>query len=108
MTKQEAKELSLEIWRYLAEHPEIKRKDGLPEHLFMKIVFMQGNCPLCFVLRGDCKKCPLKSCAGNYTLYRKWERSTTEQGRQAAAQRIAAIIEAWEPEEEKNETTPNS
>jgi hypothetical protein len=34
MTPIKAKELTLEVWSYLAEHPEIQRKVDLPEYLW--------------------------------------------------------------------------
>jgi hypothetical protein len=37
MTEKMAKELSLEVWRYLAEHPEIFSKHELPSRLWGKI-----------------------------------------------------------------------
>jgi len=67
MTKQEAKELSLEVWRYLAEHPEISSKANLPEPLFDKIKVMMNQCPLCELPPKEfCKgqKCPLNRCRG--------------------------------------------
>jgi hypothetical protein len=36
MTKQETKELTLEVWRYLAEHPEIGTKNDLPKKEYKK------------------------------------------------------------------------
>jgi hypothetical protein len=34
MTLKEATEAEIEVWRYLAKHPEIKRRHNLPEELF--------------------------------------------------------------------------
>jgi hypothetical protein len=66
MTKQEAKELSLEVWRYLAEHPEIQMKRYLPDEIWDKIKDMACACPLCEV--NPCHKCPLVSCVGLYPV----------------------------------------
>jgi len=49
MTKQEAKELLLGVWRYLAEHPEVRHKQELPENLYDKIKDLAARCPLCEV-----------------------------------------------------------
>jgi hypothetical protein len=54
MTKKEAKELSLKVWRYLAEHPETARKRDLPGELYGAIRNLSCACPLCelFFTRG--------------------------------------------------------
>lgn len=36
MTKEKAKKLTLEVWRYLAEHPEIDIKQDLPKKYTIK------------------------------------------------------------------------
>jgi len=76
MTKQEAKELSLEVWRYLAKHPN-KDKIYLPDLLWKKIMRLPGYCPLCYLFKPssippkECPGCPLKSC-GDQSPYRRW------------------------------------
>jgi hypothetical protein len=107
MTKQEAKELSLEVWRYLAEHPEIEDKAHLPDYLWRKIMRLPGFCPLCDLFKplnippNECPCCPLKSC--NQGLYRRWNYTTHDKNgiaiRKEAAQEIVKAIEAWDPEE---------
>jgi len=103
MKKQEAKELSLEVWRYLVEHPEIKCKETLPHKLYLKINDMVSSCPLCELYKSDFTanhpKCPLKTC-GMGSPYNNWLRADDSITRQAFAQKIVAAIEAWEPEEE--------
>jgi hypothetical protein len=96
MTKQEAKELSLEVWRYLAEHPEIRRKENLPDGIYNKIRDLEFECPLCEVLR-YCALCPLADCAP----YERWVDKRDTKVRQGAAREIVRLIEAWEPEETK-------
>ena len=95
-TPQEAKELSLEVWRYLAEHPDMNSKYQLPTDLFLKIANMECCCPLCELFR-ECFACPLESC-GTDSLYDDWNQSDDEAERQAAAQKIVEAIEAWEIE----------
>jgi len=97
MTKQEAKELSLEVWRYLAEHPEIENEEDLPEELFAKIDGMSCNCPISETVL--CLNCPLVSCSNENTMYGIWYHAKNFSTRRAAAQKIVAAIEAWEAEE---------
>ena len=101
MTAREAKELSPEVWRYLAAHPETDSKRCLPDNLFSKIRRMDGNCPLCELYRGSiCPKCPLKTCKTG-SPYDKWFWGD-ENDRRAAAQKIVDAIEAWEPGKRKS------
>jgi hypothetical protein len=110
MTQHEAKELTLEVWRYLAEHPEIYRKLMLPEKLYKKIKNLPAACPLCslFMLLfcRDCPSCPLckagECCCFENSAWGRWEASSLfdTDTRKAAAERIVEIVEAWEPEEE--------
>ena len=110
MTKEEAKEISLEKWRYLAEHGEIKSKLDLPAAMFEKIKNFMGWCPLCELFNPDgdyddghnCSGCPLDddNCINNGSLFKQWENlprgeSGNEQRAKAAAE-IARKIKAWE------------
>jgi len=106
MIKREAKELSLEIWRFFAENPLIQSKRGLPESLFKKIEHMKNMCPLCGLLRNreskpECKyecraMCPLGSC-GAGSAYHRWYYAAEFYKREEAAQDIAEVLEAWRP-----------
>jgi hypothetical protein len=105
MTKQEAKELSLEVWRYLAEHPEIDRKDDLPKPLFSKIVHCLSRCPLCELFNIghlSCPGCPLTgedySCESPGQPYCRWTDASSPFDRKEAAAGIVRQIEAWEAE----------
>jgi hypothetical protein len=91
MTEKEAKELSLKVWEYLANNPEISSKNLLPEELKDRL---KGNvdklnlnwCPLCDFFRKDresksCPGCPLETCrevslkersSGVISLYDQW------------------------------------
>jgi hypothetical protein len=105
MTRQEAKELSLEVWRYLAEHPEIWSKGELPYSIYVKIKDMFCRCPLCelFSVCGrGCSGCPLSGngyyCDTSGMPYNRWWQSTTSDSRKEAAEEIVRLIEAWEVE----------
>ena len=96
MTAKEAKELTLEVWRYLAEHPAIIRKEDLPPGLWKRID-MKRNCPLCeLYLLSRCRRCPLEICNKD-SLYGTWFYAGSKTRRQAAAQKIVDAVEAWEP-----------
>ncbi|MDR1837592.1 MAG: hypothetical protein LBQ89_08045 [Treponema sp.] len=101
MTAQEAKELSLEVWRYLAEHPEIGIKEGLPKYLWDKIKDLLFQCPLCAIENINCFStkgqitCPLLGCSD----YHCWLEAHTKETRKDAAKKIVVAIEAWEPKE---------
>ena len=113
MTKKEAKEISLEVWRYLAEHGEIKSKFDLPAAMFEKIKNFTGRCPLCELVNPDgdyehsqnCSGCPLDddNCINDNSLYHQWARPSKDKRgdelRAKAARGIVREIGAWEPEE---------
>jgi len=103
MKTQKAQELSLEVWRYLAEHPEIKFKSMLPDRLLRKVRGCVFYCPLCelFNTPAGCNGCPLKACNKKNTLFYKWNNSRTEKTRKKYAQKIVDTIEAWKPEAQK-------
>jgi hypothetical protein len=104
MTKKEAKELSLEVWRYLRDHPEIDTKSGLPSAILDKVSVFPFLCPLCALFSGffseSCPGCPLdiKNCCIDDSPYDRWDSKRKRKDRQDAAAEIASIIEAWEPE----------
>jgi hypothetical protein len=97
LTKAEAKEISLEVWRYLAEHPEIRRKENLPDEIYNNIREMVCECPLCVV--NACDECPLGFCIWEDSPFYKWSFTTDNKGREEAAREIVRLIEAWKPEE---------
>jgi hypothetical protein len=104
MTRKEAKELSLEVWVYLAKHPDIMEKEQLPKYIFSKISNCECRCPLCEVFAFSlCIGCPLdkagESCTDCHSLWTKWNSAREEDTRKQAAERIVQIISAWEPEE---------
>ena len=110
MTKQEAKELSFEVWQYLAKHPN-KDKIHLPNLLWRRIMRFSGLCPLCELFKPsaippkECPGCPLKSCSDQspYYLWSHADEYVTPDKdliaiRKEAAQVIVKAIEAWRPE----------
>jgi hypothetical protein len=102
MTHKKAKKLCLEVWRYLAEHPETAHKEDLPEALYRKIKDLRGRCPLCEVCFLACCACPLGgrdySCLSSGQPYSRWDRSRTPGTRRKAAEEIVQRVEAWEVE----------
>jgi hypothetical protein len=105
MTQKEAKELTLELWGYLAEHPECISKSQTPKRIWHRVWHLNGKCPLCHVLHTDCTICPLGIewgyCANEESAYRIWCNSRAEETgvRKKAALRIVEIVSKWEPEE---------
>ena len=99
MTTNKAKKISLEVWRYLAEHPEIDSKKYLPKKLFAKIKNCVLECPLCsiFFFSYTCSNCPLRSCSSDNSLFLKWNRSLKPERRKFYAQKIVRRIESWDP-----------
>jgi hypothetical protein len=116
MTLKEALVLSLEVWRYLAKHPKIKRKWNLPKELYGKIKNMRSCCPLCEYLRNlfDCtQKCPLcfikdgelKRCGSMlhpYTIWRDGEKETRKEGATAIVQLLKAALKKENRNEKSN------
>ena len=107
MKKWTAKAISLEVWRYFVEHPEICYKDGLPDGLFDKIADLWCQCPLCELFRveedEECPGCPLSGpgyyCVSEGAPFDRWNEAGTEAARKAAAEEIVRCIAAWEVEE---------
>jgi hypothetical protein len=103
MTKKEAKELTLELWTYLAKHPECWKKSQVPEELYSKIEKLRDECPLCHVFF-CCDNCLLEAAGlgcGNNSPYRRWAYSafSDTETRRKAAKQIVDTVAAWEPGE---------
>ena len=100
MTKQEAKELSLEAWDWNERHPMLHKWDK-PEKLKSKLENLTNWCPLCdLFLNKDliCPDCPLENCSIG-SPYFIWASNMNDiETRQEAARKIIKLIEAWEPE----------
>jgi hypothetical protein len=110
MTQKEAKELTLEMWRYLADNPDFLTKSSLPLYTYARIRGLRNRCPLCELFVGGdekrpCAFCPLflaegLDCTEEGSAYNRWVYAETEAERGKAAERIVEIVSAWEPEEE--------
>jgi hypothetical protein len=99
--KIEAKKTSLEIWKYLKNHPYIKKKSHLPPKLYNKIYCMFCECPLCeLYYKNNCDDCPLKeagnACSNRGSLYEMWYYSCEFKKRKEAAKEIYNIIKKWD------------
>jgi hypothetical protein len=101
MTKKEAKVLTVELWTYLAKHPECRYKGQAPKELYSRVKELQCECPLCEVSE-TCGECPLKAagrgCLNDDSPYEYWARSDPygKETRRKAAWEIVAIAAAWE------------
>jgi hypothetical protein len=102
MTKKKAKELTILMWTYLAEHPKITEKNELPEELYRKIKHLCNECPLCelFLKKGDsCDNCPLRAagnfCSSGNSFYYLWRHAGNPKLRSAAAWGIVNIVKEW-------------
>jgi hypothetical protein len=123
MNQQEAKNICLEVWEYLAKNPN-KDKTGLPEALREQIAPLPNQCPLCAVFFGPisndeiggCKGCPLyeageqcdsRDCEDFHKMdpYSRWGKALEEfhddpeefeSERSRAAWDIVRIVEDWE------------
>ena len=106
MTPQEAKEVTLEVWGYLKEHPEIRRKRDLPDELWEKIYYIKQRCPLCELYWQNgavCPRCPLKNCAEGSPFMDWLHAYCSDESfdiRRDAATKIVETLKAWEPEKE--------
>ena len=97
MTGKEAKALSLEVWKYLRDHPEIEIKRKLPSALYTLLEPLRANCPLCELFEQQCYNCPLEHC-GAGSDFDDWCSSGVydKDLRQKAAANIVKKIEDWE------------
>ena len=123
---QEAREKTLRLWRWLAEHPLSSKKDApsfFPDNLTME----KGYCSLCTLFNNnmlECKGCPLadagKGCVEWYpdpyspasgllsrgaptSPYERWasvdpvSEKESQAIRKSAAQEIVTLVEEWKP-----------
>jgi hypothetical protein len=109
MTQKEAKELTIEVWTYLAEHPECAYKCQIPDNLYERIHIYTNDCPLCelgmTIWHRGCNECPLhkagEGCGSASSAWHKWIKSDPADTatRKDAAELIVKIVSAWEPED---------
>ena len=93
-TKKWAKELSLKVWEYLMDHPNIKSKTYLRNDIFFEIMYLKSLCPLCEILK--CGICPLKNCASDESYFQKWFCAESSEERAKYACLIVEKIKAWD------------
>jgi len=96
MTKQEAKSLALEKLQQYADVSPINRIILIisPQELFLKLVFMRNQCPLCQLFLAH-KPQDGMSCAGCPLIY-----PDCNDHSDSGIQENIIKIQAWEPEEE--------
>lgn len=99
MTRRRAWELSLLVWSYLAEFPEIRTKAQLPKAIYDRIRDLYFRCPLCeaYCLEKrsgvTCAGCPIeRRCIHGPRLYARWEDAETVEDRRIAALRMLREI----------------
>jgi hypothetical protein len=114
MTQKEAKDLTLELWGYIAEHPEERYKQRILARLDWQTEDLLNDCPLCELFYDGtqesirCPGCPLEgagaSCLRSDSPYEAWRTARRRAYDaldvcRAAARRIVEIVSAWEPKE---------
>ena len=111
LSKSKAKKLTIEIWQYLTEHPDIAFKEDLPPKIYDKVKDMVASCPLCELFRYPdlddkiyedkcCNGCPLHTpnSDSNYRCkdYGNWQDDyNDDELRSYYAQIIVDKIKAW-------------
>lgn len=95
LTKKLAKQISIEVWEYLRDHPCLTDKFQLPDNIYKKIVHMKCECPLCELFDMSCHKCPL-NCLDVKSWYNKWSFATTNRQRKKYASMIVDQIKSWQ------------
>jgi hypothetical protein len=100
------KQLAVEFWSFLRDHPEIADKtDAIAFPRYKEIVEQVASCPCCTAFqRSNCEGCPLFfrgriQCINVGQPFRNWFMATTDAERQAAATALLAQLEAWETED---------
>jgi hypothetical protein len=102
MTKKNAKEITLEAWRFRSSNPWIKDKIDVPEDLWNKIKDFLNSCPLCELFEDQtkgCPGCPLGETMECYqtegSAYFRWSHAKTDKERRVSAGRIVEVVEEW-------------
>ncbi len=111
LSRKEAKDLSLKLWRELAKTGDKKESSKV----FNEVEKMENHCPLCEIYNIEygkhdkkCKNCPLavksnyRGCRFNNSfedkdddLFSKWANSERIQDKKMYAKKIADLIERW-------------
>ena len=106
LTRKRARELSIEKWEWLYDHPSKIDFYDLPEELQIKLWDFSAKCPLCELYvnsssYGKCKnKCPFvqakQICSAEGSHYSIWlVPSTSSKTRKKYAGLILQIIKDW-------------
>jgi hypothetical protein len=101
LTRRTAKEETLLVWKYLAEHGEITKKEHLPAKFYHTINKRFSRCSLCHYfhvvrVKASCDGCPLQVSDIVCYMYHAWLEATTNSTRIEAANAIVDAVEAWE------------
>lgn len=112
ITKQEAKDLTIKLWEWLADNPD-KYKKASP--YWSSILWFKGHCPLCEVhslgddVPPDCLKCCLgrhgNGCLEALSPFQRWQDASIDyphslKTRHEAALEIVIKVAGWNVEEE--------
>jgi len=102
-TYQEEKELALKMWRYLRDHPHIRRKGDLPTYMYSRLAVYEGYCPVCTIFKDFCEagqphNCPLRGCTDKGGAYMGWLLAESDIKRRDAAIEIIQLLEKWDGE----------
>jgi hypothetical protein len=116
MTKKEAKAITLELWGYLAAHPECESKRDVSDYIYAKIKDSPYKCLLCDLYnkntaekrRRFCDGCPLdaagENCFNSTSAWISWgdtpEGKAGNRLRKRAAVKIVRIVKKWKTGEE--------
>ncbi len=103
LSLQEAKDISLEVWKYLSEYVELDSKRDLPSDLYAKVEHLLGECPLCHCFSQDCQRCPIdkamQNCFETDSAYHIWlnvDALYSNEERKKSATLIYDIIRGWD------------
>ena len=97
----EAKKLSLDVWRYLKDHPGLREKSELPRDIYNQVRGCRCECPLCSLFQKGlwpCYGCPLRSCTIVGSPFDRWANAEEydDETRREAATEIYNTIREWD------------
>lgn len=111
ISAEEAKEWSIKVWEYLAEHPDVADKGEIPFEIWTVVENMLNRCPLCewrnsmrYFKRGInfCENCPLAAakerCTSRASAWGLWMDALSNTARETSAKRILEIVTEWDTE----------
>ncbi len=111
LTKQEAKDLTIKVWKELSEDGTLSKKDMISPELYEKIEHFNRECPLCELFNEKltnpykdwdtcCNDCPLKEageqCFSEGDIFSLWsDADCSVEEREGHAQALLNIVEEW-------------